>query len=384
MPVSTMSSAVRLAADSTACQDTETTCALIMGATGIPTPDDFYVESVKNQFIAPTHPGQTIEPVAVSTPEEGWPITGLARLLFSAFGPPEIWGPGSSAWPDEPWWKLSGLFDLTWDQSPDASTTPPTVTQHGDTTYYFFETQDLPLFGPLRSLGVPEPVIDVFESFFREIVELGYDRSIPPEQPTPARLIPTHDPVTVTGDLLDAIDEGIDNAAALIGSPQSIPAPPGTETDPDAGTEQDLSTAGIDLVNRGRDVDDGASQLLTTVRSQLPEPPAVTPDDLQTNQRTVSRELAATRHNINQTIGEAKSIIGNGRTIVRKSSNANDSDTPPAGPARKTPVRDAVNKASTDFKNTITNVSDTIKNTLSGGNDDDDDNGDGGEGGAAQ
>ena len=34
-------------------------------------PDDFYVESVKNQFIAPTHPGQTIEPVAVTTPEEG-------------------------------------------------------------------------------------------------------------------------------------------------------------------------------------------------------------------------------------------------------------------------------------------------------------------------
>jgi PE-PPE domain len=107
-PAPTVSPAVNLAADSTA---------LIMGATTIPTPDEFWVESVMNQFIAPTHPDQTIKPVAVTTPEEGWPLTGLARLLFSAFGPPEIWGPGSAAWPDEPWWKLSGLFDLTWDRS---------------------------------------------------------------------------------------------------------------------------------------------------------------------------------------------------------------------------------------------------------------------------
>jgi hypothetical protein len=67
--------------------------ALIMGASTIPTPDEFWVDSVMNQFIAPTHPDQTIKPVAVTTPEEGWPLTGILRLLFSAFGPPEIWGP---------------------------------------------------------------------------------------------------------------------------------------------------------------------------------------------------------------------------------------------------------------------------------------------------
>ena len=65
---------------------------------------------------------------------------------------------------------------------------------HGDSSYYFFETQDLPLFGPLRTLGVPEPLIDVVEPFFRVIVELGYDRSIPPWEPTPARLIPHTQP----------------------------------------------------------------------------------------------------------------------------------------------------------------------------------------------
>jgi hypothetical protein len=305
--------------------------ALIMGATTIPTPNDFYVEAVMNQYIEPTHPDQTIKPVAATTPEEFWPLTGLARLLFSAFGPPEIWGPGSAAWPDEPWWKLSGLFDRTFDQSvragvadleaamaahgnddlviygysqgavvaigekrklaeqypagtkapdidfvlggdpnlpnggiaarfpglyipildlsftgpeptdtpfdtvvitrqydggadfplyplnlvadlnavlglfyvhlygfdvslaPDPTKSTPFQDTHGDSSYYFFETPDLPLFAPLRSLGVPEPVIDVVEPFFRVLVELGYDRSIPPWQPTPARLIPTLD-----------------------------------------------------------------------------------------------------------------------------------------------------------------------------------------------
>ena len=116
-------------------------------------------------------------------------------------------------------------FDVSLPADPTKS--PAYQGTHGDTSYYFFETQDLPLFGPLRTLGVPEPVIDVVEPFFREIVELGYDRSIPPWEPTPARLIPTLNPATVAGDLVNAIGEGINNAAALIGSPPplSIPAP---------------------------------------------------------------------------------------------------------------------------------------------------------------
>ena len=86
------------------------------------------------------------------------------------------------------------------------------------------------MFGPLRIVGVPESVIDVVEPFVREIVELGYDRSIPPWEPTPARLIPMHDPATVAGDLVNAIGEGINNALAIIGSPAplSIPAPANT------------------------------------------------------------------------------------------------------------------------------------------------------------
>ena len=74
---------------------------------------------------------------------------------------------------------------------------------------------------------MPESLIDVVEPFFRVIVELGYDRSIPPWEPTPARLIPPLNPAKVAADLVNAIGEGINNALALVGSPPllRIPAP---------------------------------------------------------------------------------------------------------------------------------------------------------------
>ena len=122
---------------------------------------------------------------------------------------------GSTTLADFPLYPLNGIahlnaflggvyvhsYSLDDSLAPDPSKSPSYQGKHGDTHYYFFETPDLPLFGPLRTLGVPEPLIDVVEPFFREVVELGYDRSIPPWEPTPARLIPTHDPATVAADL---------------------------------------------------------------------------------------------------------------------------------------------------------------------------------------
>ena len=125
-------------------------------------------------------------------------------------------------------------FDVS--LAPDA-TSPAYQGTHGDTSYYFFETEDLPLFGPLRTLGVPESLIDVVEPVFRVIVELGYDRSIPPWEPTPARLILMHDPATVAPDLVDAVGEGINNALALTGSPPPLKIPaPGTIADTNDGS----------------------------------------------------------------------------------------------------------------------------------------------------
>jgi PE-PPE domain len=243
----------------------------------------------------------------------------------------------------------------------------------GKTSYYFFETRDLPLFGPLRTLGVPEPVIDVVEPFFRVIVELGYDRNIRPWEPTPARLIPTLDPGKVATDLVNAIGEGINNAPAIIGLPPllRIPAPAATEPDQDAAIEQVLSGPGTPKTI-SRDVSDDVSQVLTAVGSELPEPPAVTQDDLEASQRKVVREPAATRDEVDETIGAIKSVIGNGRAIVRSTGTSNGYNAVTASPARKTPVRDAVKNASGDIKKVVTKVSDSMKTALRGGKEDDD------------
>ncbi|MGE2727421.1 PE-PPE domain-containing protein [Mycolicibacterium pulveris] len=91
------------------------------------------------------------------------------------------------------------------------------VQQYGDTTYYWIPTADLPLFDPFRLLGVPEQVIDVFEPFFRVLVDAGYDRSIPFGEPVPAQLIPVIDPVTLAIQLASAVVEGANNAAKLVG-----------------------------------------------------------------------------------------------------------------------------------------------------------------------
>ena len=92
---------------------------MILGGTTVPTSDDANVEIVRNQFIGPTHP-VSHQLRRGDTPNEFWPITGLFRLLGLVLGPPGVWGLGGPGWPDEPLWKLSGLFDLTVDQSLEA------------------------------------------------------------------------------------------------------------------------------------------------------------------------------------------------------------------------------------------------------------------------
>jgi PE-PPE domain len=88
----------------------------------------------------------------------------------------------------------------------------------GDTTFYFIPTTELPLLDPLRSLGVPEPVLNIFQPALQVIVEAGYDRSIPFGDPTPAELIPTIDPATFTLEFANAVVQGANNAFELFGA----------------------------------------------------------------------------------------------------------------------------------------------------------------------
>jgi len=288
---------------------------VVLGGTTIPTPDKAYLDAVRDLFVGPTHPGD-ITYVAVTTPEEAWPATGIARVLLFVAGPQSLVGFDGPLWPDEPLWKLSGIFDLTFDQSvqqgianledaiaahpnehlvifgysqgamianiekqkladqypngdgpdiefvligdenlpngglaarfpglyvpiinltlngpaptdtqfhttefvrqydgfadfplypinlaadanailgfvyvhsryldPGPGEPPPIHTTTGDTDYYFYPTDNLPVFGPLRTIGVPEPVIDVVEPVAKVLVEQGYDRTSHWENP---------------------------------------------------------------------------------------------------------------------------------------------------------------------------------------------------------
>jgi hypothetical protein len=88
----------------------------------------------------------------------------------------------------------------------------------GDTTFYFVPTTDLPLLDPLRSLGVPEPVLNIFQPALQVLVEYGYDRSVPMDTAVPAELIPTLDPATFALEFANGVVQGTNNAFALFGA----------------------------------------------------------------------------------------------------------------------------------------------------------------------
>ena len=160
---------------------------------------------------------------------------------------------------------LGALYVHPYDLEPslaDPAAPPPIHTKTGDTDYYFFETEDLPLFGPLRTLGVPEPLIDVVEPVVKVIVDLGYDRSIPPGEPTPARLIPPINPVKVAADLVNAVGEGVNNALALTGSAPLLKIPaPGSSADTNGGGVVGSPDKVVDLNAVGDGIDNSLSAL---------------------------------------------------------------------------------------------------------------------------
>jgi hypothetical protein len=88
----------------------------------------------------------------------------------------------------------------------------------GDTTFYLVPSTTLPLLGPLMSLGVPQPVLDIVQPALRVIIEAGYDRSVPFGEPIPIQLFPTLDPLTFSIEFTRAVVQGADNAAALFGA----------------------------------------------------------------------------------------------------------------------------------------------------------------------
>lgn len=92
----------------------------------------------------------------------------------------------------------------------------------GNTHYYMFLTQDLPLLGPLRAIPLlGPPIADIIQPDLRVLVDLGYGYGYA-DVPTPASLIPPINPFTTAAALATGAVQGPQAALVNLGVlPQS-------------------------------------------------------------------------------------------------------------------------------------------------------------------
>ena len=93
-------------------------------------------------------------------------------------------------------------------------TTPGYYENGGLTDYYLILTRNLPQLDPLRQLPlVGNPLADLLQPALRVLVDLGYGDGYA-NVPTPIGLFPDVNPITVAGELLTGVQQGV--VAALV------------------------------------------------------------------------------------------------------------------------------------------------------------------------
>lgn len=113
--------------------------------------------------------------------------------------------------------------------------TPELQGQFQDSTYYLIPTPTLPLLMPLAQIPlIGPPLATTLDPPLRVLVEAGYNRTINPGAPTPAKYLYFPGPVKTTVNFLVAIPTGWDNGIAyLTGDPANRPF--GTSPQPTYG-----------------------------------------------------------------------------------------------------------------------------------------------------
>ena len=94
-----------------------------------------------------------------------------------------------------------------------------------DTTYYLAPTKLLPLLMPLAAIPVVGmPIAQLLDAPLRVLVETGYDRTINPGQPTPAKFLYLPNPIKTAIDFAISIPTGWDDAISYVsGDPLNRP-----------------------------------------------------------------------------------------------------------------------------------------------------------------
>lgn len=120
---------------------------------------------------------------------------------------------------------LNTLVGFFYEHLEGGTGTPELQGQYQDSTYYLIPTTTLPLLRPLTVLPYLGPLLaTILDPPLRVLVETGYDRTINPGAPTPAKYLYFPNPITTTVNFLKAIPTGWDNGIAHItGDPANRP-----------------------------------------------------------------------------------------------------------------------------------------------------------------
>ena len=127
---------------------------------------------------------------------------------------------------------LNVALGFLYEHPEEGAGTPELQGQYQDSTYYLIPADTIPLLRPIAALpGVGPLLATVLDPPLRVLVETGYDRTINPGAPTPAKYLYVPDPIKVAVDFVTAIPTGWDNGVAyLTGDPTNRPfrtTPPG-------------------------------------------------------------------------------------------------------------------------------------------------------------
>ncbi|HKP40588.1 PE-PPE domain-containing protein [Mycobacterium sp.] len=96
----------------------------------------------------------------------------------------------------------------------------------GDTTYYLFTSDTLPILMPLDQIGVPKPIVRLLDAPLRVLIEDAYARDVNPGTPTPASILPIGNPIALALHLLASIPVGIDDALQELGIGRALGTTP--------------------------------------------------------------------------------------------------------------------------------------------------------------
>jgi hypothetical protein len=81
----------------------------------------------------------------------------------------------------------------------------------GDTTYYMFPTDILPILMPLQQIGIPKALLKLIDAPMRVLIEDAYVRNLSPGVPVGLSILPVGNPIAVVINLLRSIPVGFDD-----------------------------------------------------------------------------------------------------------------------------------------------------------------------------